>query len=235
MYKIYSDFDETISVRDVGSQILAQFGTPIAFDIWHEFDAGAKDAAECLRIACSSVSNISPADLERIAEVQTLRLGFVEFADFCQSQNIELRIASDGFSCYIRAILEQNGLARIPFWTNSIEIGEDGALSQEFPHRREGCDRCGSCKCSLLLTTSDDSDTIVYVGDGYSDWCPAMMADVVFATRDLKRQCGELGIPHHPFEDFHEVQAILTNYLKERPKYRREQAHRRRKELIMME
>jgi 2-hydroxy-3-keto-5-methylthiopentenyl-1-phosphate phosphatase len=61
------------------------------------------------------------------------------------------------------------------------------------------------------------------------------MADVVFACRDLKRQCGELGIPHHPFDDFFEVKAILQKYLAEKPKYRREQAHRRRKELIIME
>jgi len=235
MYKVYSDFDETITVRDVGSQILSQFGTPIAFEIWRDFDSGAKGAAECLQIACSSVSGITPADLQRIADAQLLKPGFIEFSNFCTSQQIEFRISSDGFSCYIRGILEKNGLSHIPFWTNVIEIGKDGALTQEFPHQREGCDRCASCKCSLLLTTSDDSDTIVYIGDGYSDWCPAQMADVVFATRDLKRQCGELGIPHHPFEDFFEVQAILSNYLQERPKYRREQAHRRRKELIMME
>jgi len=235
VYKIYCDFDETITVRDVGSQILSQFGTPVAFEIWKDFDAGSKGAAECLSIACSSVSGFTTNDLERIADAQTLRPGFVEFAEFCRSLGIELRIASDGCSCYIRTILEKQGLSDIPFWTNTVEVQDDGTLSQDFTHQREGCDRCASCKCSLLLTTSDDSDTIVYVGDGYSDWCPAMMADVVFACRDLKRECGELGIPHHPFEDFLEVRAILETYLKERPKYRREQAHRRRKDLITIE
>ncbi len=234
MYKVYCDFDETVTTCDVGSQILAEFGTPIAFEVWRDFDAGAKGAAECLGIACSSVSGITSADLDRIAVAQTLRAGFKEFSEFCKLNGIELRIASDGFSCYIRSILDKNGIS-IPVWTNSIELAQDGTLSQAFPHEREGCDRCASCKCALLLTTSDDSDTLVYIGDGYSDWCPATMADVVFATRDLKRQCGELGIPHHPFEDFFEVRPILANYLSDRPKYRREQAHRRRKELIMME
>jgi len=235
MYKIYSDFDETISVRDVGSQILALFGSQIAFDIWKDFDAGSKNAAECLQIACESVSGFSQKALNEIVEDQKLKPGFCEFVNDCKSKGIDFRIASDGFSCYIRAILEKNELSHIPFWTNSIEIENDGTLSYEFPNQREGCDRCASCKCAALLTTSDDSDTIVYIGDGYSDWCPAMMADVVFACRDLKRQCTELGIPHHPFDDFFEVQSILQNYLRDRPKYRREQAHRRRKELIMME
>jgi 2-hydroxy-3-keto-5-methylthiopentenyl-1-phosphate phosphatase len=234
MYKVYCDFDETISTRDVGTQIIQRFGTLEAFEIWKDFDSGIKSAAECLRIALGTVSNMDVASAEELFAEQQLKTGFIEFTEFCKSKNIELRIASDGFSCYIDSILRRHKLA-IPIWTNDIEIQRDGTLSANFPNEREGCDRCASCKCALLLTTSDDSDTIVYVGDGYSDWCPAMMADVVFACRDLKRQCGELGIPHHPFEDFHEVKAILENYLQDRPKYRREQAHRRRKDLITIE
>ena len=234
MYKVYCDFDETITVRDVGSQILARFGTMDAFDIWKDFDSGAKSAAECLRIACETVHGANVEAVMSLVNEQHLRDGFREFYLFCTSRGIDLQITSDGFSFYIESILAQHRLA-IPVWTNKIDCAEDGTLSINFPNQREGCTRCASCKCAGLLTTSDDSDTIVYIGDGYSDWCPATMADVVFATRDLKRQCGEHGIPHHPFEDFHEVQAILATYLKDRPKYRREQAHRRRKELIMME
>ena len=234
MYKVYCDFDETVTVLDVGSQMLARFGTPIAFDIWKEFDAGGKNAAECLTVACNSVTGMSRSAMLEIAHAQILRPGFKEFTDFCRDRDIDLRITSDGFSCYIREIFAKEHIS-VPIWTNEIEVAEDGTLFQNFVNQREGCDRCASCKCAGVLTTSDDSDTVVYIGDGYSDWCPAQMADVVFATRDLKRQCGELGIPHHPFDDFFEVRKILENYLREKPKYRREQAHRRRKELITIE
>ncbi len=235
MYKVYCDFDETITTKDVGSQILARFGTEIAFQVWKDFDAGAKNAAACLRIACESVTGISVEDITRISGSQNLKPGFVEFADFCNSNGIELCVTSDGFSCYIREIFRKYNLEYLPVWTNAIEPANDGTLAYDFHHQREGCDRCAACKCAALLTSSEESDTLVYIGDGYSDWCPAMMADVVFACRDLKRQCGELGIPHHPFEDFFEVQSILKTYLHTRPKYRREQAHRRRKELISIE
>ena len=235
MYKVYCDFDETISVRDVGMQIIEQFGTSEALTVWKDFDNGTKSAAECLAIALATIKNINAESATAIFDRQVLKEGFVDFARFCEANNIELSIASDGFSFYITSILERYGLQHIPVWTNTVELGEDGRLNFQFNNQREGCTRCASCKCALLLTTSDDSDTIVYIGDGYSDWCPAMMADVVFACRDLPRQCGELGIPHHPFEDFHEVQAILGNYLRDRPKFRREQAHRKRKELITIE
>lgn len=235
MYKIFCDFDETITTRDVGSQILARFGTPVALEIWKDFDAGLKTPAECLHIACETASNMTEEAIDNLLMEQTPRAGFLEFARFCAEQAIDFTIVSDGFSIYITRTLERLGLTHIPIWTNTIELNENGRFDITFEHEREGCDRCASCKCAGLLTMSDDADTVVYLGDGYSDWCPATMADIVFATRDLKRQCGELGIPHHPFEDFYHVQAILSNYLKERPKYRREQAHRRRKELITME
>ncbi|HWF43634.1 MAG TPA: MtnX-like HAD-IB family phosphatase [Candidatus Kapabacteria bacterium] len=235
MYKVYCDFDETITMRDVGRQIIGRFGASLSEEIWKDFDAGIRSAAECLRIECSSVQGANREAIDAIIQAQALRPGFAEFAVFCQERNIELYIVSDGFSIYIRPLLEQNGLSHIPIWTNTIELKNDGSLDINFEHQREGCTRCASCKCARILTSSEDSDTVVYIGDGYSDWCPSSMSDVVFARRDLKRQCTELGIPHHPFEDFHEVQAILSNYLKDRPKYRREQAHRKRKELITIE
>ena len=235
MYRIFCDFDETVTTRDVGSQILSQFGTILAFDIWKDFDAGIKTPAECLRIACETVTQVTETEMAALIDAQVFRAGFPEFIDFCRDRSIPFTIVSDGFSIYIRRMLAERGFSHIPIWTNTIELSADGTLDVSFEHEREGCDRCASCKCAGILTTSEDSDTIVYLGDGYSDWCPAKLSDVVFATRDLKRQCGELGIPHHPFEDFFEVRAILENYLAERPKYRREQAHRRRKELISIE
>jgi 2,3-diketo-5-methylthio-1-phosphopentane phosphatase len=235
VYKVYCDFDETVTMNDVGLQFLQTFGTPLALDIWKDFEAGTKSAAECHRIACATAKGINMETAIAMMESQDLREGFLEFTQLCKESSIDLRIVSDGFSVYIRYILDKHGLTHIPIWTNDVELADDGTLAAEFRNEREGCSRCASCKCALILTTSSDEDTVVYTGDGFSDHCPVRIADVVFARSDLKRQCGELGIPHHPFEDFHEVRAILENYLRDRPKYRREQAHRRRKELIMME
>jgi 2-hydroxy-3-keto-5-methylthiopentenyl-1-phosphate phosphatase len=234
VYKVYCDFDETVTKRDVGLQLLSRFGTSLALDVWKDLDAGTKSAAECYRIACGTVKDVTQEAFEALVEEQELRDGFLQFVKFCQSNNIELHIVSDGLSLYIERILAKYGLD-LPVWTNDVRLAADGSLDVRLTNERESCRRCSSCKCARLLTTSADEDTIVYCGDGYSDHCPVRMADVVFARSTLLRQCGELGIPHHPFEDFYKVQQILSNYLKERPKYRREQAHRRRKELITIE
>lgn len=234
MYKIFVDFDATVTQNDVWSVLFKKYGKPLAFDIWKEFGRGHKTAAECIRIACSTVEGVDPSDALELFKNEPLRPGFVEFARWCEEGKLDLRIVSDGFNAYIRPILKHNEL-RIPFYANDIELQEDGTLSVNFQHARESCRHCGSCKCAHLLAHSADEDTIVYVGDGYSDMCPVQMSDVVFARDQLLKHCEELGIHYHPFKDFFEVQRILENYLRERPKYQRKTAHHRRKELVTIE
>lgn len=235
MYKVYCDFDATVVTSDVWHELFHRFGRPEAFTIWREFNAGNMRAAECIEFACRTVQNADRPSVLELFRKQPLREGFPQFAQFCQTNRLELRIVSDGFSGYIRPILELHGLDHIPYWTNDVELSDAGTLDVSFRHQREGCRHCGACKCALLLTTSADDDTIVYIGDGYSDVCPVQMADVVFARDKLLVYCNEHSIPHHPFQDFHEVQHILANYLAERPKYARRHARHRRKELIAIE
>ena len=52
----------------------------------------------------------------------------------------------------------------------------------------------------------------MYVGDGYSDRCAALVADRVFATGGLARYLEALGIAYHPFTDFFDIaNAIVTS------------------------
>jgi 2-hydroxy-3-keto-5-methylthiopentenyl-1-phosphate phosphatase len=234
LYRVFCDFDATITVNDVWHVLFTKYGKPIAFEIWKEFGRGKKTAAECVRIACETVEGADPEEVKAMFEREPLRPGFVGFVKFCKEQDLGLTIISDGFTGYIRPILGKNNID-VPYYSNDIEVTEQGSLSIDFRYGRESCRHCAACKCANILTNVFEDDTIVYVGDGYSDTCPVELADVVFARDTLLAQCGKKGIPHHPFNDFFEVEAILKNYLLERPKYRREQARRRRKELFMIE
>ncbi len=234
MYRIYCDFDATVTVNDVWNVLFTRYGKPLAFEIWKEFGHGNLTAAECIRIACSTVENADPAEALAMFRSQPLRPGFVEFVAFCKTNGLELRIVSDGFTGYIRPILAENRI-EVPYNTNDIEVQPDGTLSVEFKNGRESCRHCAACKCGHIIETSADEDTIVYVGDGYSDVCPVQMSDVVFARDMLLASCSKRGIPHHPYEDFFTVRSILETYLSQRPKYKRKPAEHRRKELYMIE
>jgi 2-hydroxy-3-keto-5-methylthiopentenyl-1-phosphate phosphatase len=48
-------------------------------------------------------------------------------------------------------------------------------------------------------------DRVIYIGDGYSDRCPAMQADIVFAKDHLADLMDEKGVQYEPFESFADV------------------------------
>ena len=51
---------------------------------------------------------------------------------------------------------------------------------------------------------------IIYIGDGYSDFCPSKFADLVFAKNLLFQRCQQKGIPCIPFKDFSDINAYLV-------------------------
>jgi 2-hydroxy-3-keto-5-methylthiopentenyl-1-phosphate phosphatase len=50
---------------------------------------------------------------------------------------------------------------------------------------------------------------LVYIGDGYSDRCPALACDRVFARDFLSRFLTDEGVPFESFETLHDVVAAL--------------------------
>ncbi len=51
---------------------------------------------------------------------------------------------------------------------------------------------------------------VVYIGDGYSDTCPAAKADLVFAKDVLYEYCREQGIPAVPFNSFQDILEFIV-------------------------
>ncbi len=188
MYHIYCDFDATVTINDVWDNLFKRFGDPYAFKVWEKFNTGEYTAAQCIAEACNTVKGANPEEMNAMFISEPLRQGFIDFAEFCSSSNIKLTIVSDGFSLYIDPILGHHGI-NIPNYANKVGLTDAGTLNVEFPHARESCRFCGACKCGTIMTTSGDEDTIVYIGDGYSDHCPVEISDVVFARDMLSRFC----------------------------------------------
>jgi 2-hydroxy-3-keto-5-methylthiopentenyl-1-phosphate phosphatase len=94
---------------------------------------------------------------------------------------------------------------------------------------------CASCKRNALLTKAAPEALIVYIGDGYSDFCAVEHADIVFAKKALAAYCNAERIPHYPFSTFDDVLMLLQQALRKKRLKPRRQAALKRKEAFERE
>ena len=91
--------------------------------------------------------------------------------------------------------------------------GRVGARRLSQPHRREGCAAgSGVCKCDATGKQLGKGvrPSLVFIGDGRSDFCVSGRADLLFAKDELALYAAGRGQAHHPFNTFHDVVAVLA-------------------------
>jgi 2-hydroxy-3-keto-5-methylthiopentenyl-1-phosphate phosphatase len=207
---IISDFDGTICTVDMGNEILNKFTDKN----WDGIDRDYIKGKIGSRVAYKRISRILKGSREKMRDFvlakEKLDPFFSQFYYLSKEKGIDVKIVSDGLDFYIQTILEKYGLGDIEYFSNSAVFSNDGSLVIEFPAMNELCGRCGTCKNHLLNSYRFKYDEIIYIGDGYSDFCPSKYADLVFAKRALLRRCEEDGTPCMPFNDFNEI----NNYLR---------------------
>jgi len=208
--KLFVDFDGTITKQDVGNAFFREFGGPVCEGIVEEYKEGRISAQECFRREVAAIGTLSLQRADAFLRDQPIDEGFRALVLFCQTHRIDLHIASDGFDFYIRKILSAHGLSSVPFFANELALEEtevegECTLSITFPHSDEECTRCACCKRNIMLTHAGDDDTIVLVGEGYSDHCPARYADIVFAKDELQTFCQRENISYIPYTSLADV------------------------------
>ena len=207
---ILCDFDGTVSMRDMGYELLSTF----ARGNWEEIDQqysegkiGSKEAYERIATMCEAV----PEEMEAfIVERSLIDPYFGRFHDYCLSRSIDLKIVSDGFDFYIKRLLEHNGLPSIPYFANHLSCKRGTTISIEHPYLSGDCGLCGTCKRAILLAERPFYDLITYIGNGYSDRCAAGEADRVYAKEVLFEYCVRGGIDCTHFDHFGEVADDLS-------------------------
>ncbi|TMA07830.1 MAG: phosphoserine phosphatase, partial [Methanobacteriota archaeon] len=96
-------------------------------------------------------------------------------------------IVSEGLDFYVRHLMRKWDLP-LPLRTNHA-VFEEGRIRIEYPWADATCTLCGTCKLLRLFQLRTEGFRMAYVGDGHSDLCPAVEADVVFAKRELADLC----------------------------------------------
>ena len=210
MIKIFTDFDGTITLRDVGDAMFETFGGEQCRQIIQDYRDENISAVECFRRECAACSTVNVWELNAFLDAQEIDPTFADFVKYCRHRQFDCTVVSDGMDYYIKRILDRHGVGDVPFFSNVLRLTPvDGTpyvrFEPEFPYTDELCDRCACCKRNHLLALSGDDDTIVYVGEGYSDRCPAKYADAVFAKDELLTYCQDENISYYEYRTFADI------------------------------
>lgn len=206
---VLCDFDGTICTVDMGNEILNRFTD----EGWEEIDraycAGEIGSRDAYSQVVSLFKGTKAQMLEFVSASEKLDPHFPEFYSFCREKGVDIKIVSDGLDFYIDSILRKYNLQDIEYFSNVVVFQGDGRLSIKFPRMNDHCEKCGTCKKSVLTQHRSNYDRVIYVGNGYSDVCPAKDADLVFAKEILYERCRQNGTACMHYENFNDILVSL--------------------------
>ncbi|MDL1892011.1 2-hydroxy-3-keto-5-methylthiopentenyl-1-phosphate phosphatase [Sphingobacteriales bacterium CHB3] len=230
--KIFVDFDGTITRQDVGNAFFREFSGERCSGYVAEYKAEKISAKELFRQEVAAIGVLDEGRAEDFLFSQPIDDSFKSFVEFCRARAIAFHVVSDGLDYYIRKILSHNGIDGVSFFANKLEAVRENGIARldiSFPFDHAECTRCACCKRNIMLTHAGEEDIIVYIGEGYSDRCPAQYADVVFAKEELQKFCQEKNISYFLYSSFDDVVERMEDILsRKRPKKRREAEMKRR-------
>lgn len=212
---IICDFDGTVSERDVGHNFFGTFimGKERWLDLIENWKLGLISSKECLEREMEWVE-AGVEELDSFVSDEKLDPYFKDFVDFCNRCEYNLLIVSDGLDYYIDLMLMKTGLGYLDYRANKLVTSSSTLVDIKFPYYNSmECTMCGNCKRYHLEELKDGGFYTVYVGNGYSDRCPAQHADLVLAKGDLLDYCKMKKIDYVPFKNFRDVEFELTERL----------------------
>jgi len=188
------DWDGTVTETDTLHLVIAEFGDLAVFRALED-DIGRRLTLREV-IACEMETVTAPLDDVVCWLLDTVRIrpGFAALVE-----RHDPLIVSAGFHELIGPVLEREGVqARVV--ANHVTADPAGWRAV-FPPA-EPCPVCGEpCKRASVVGLGP----FAYAGDGVSDRCVSLAADVVFARDGLARYLDSLGAPYRPFRDLRDV------------------------------
>ncbi len=233
-FNIYIDFDGTITNIDVGEQMFVKFGDPEKCkNVIDEWIDGKTSSRTVWIELCKTVSDFNENDFDKFIDEVELDPYFLEFIEYCKSNNFAVTILSDGLDYYINKIASKNKFDDLKIFSNTLKVEKDKQLVPSFPFGDEECSNCANCKRNHILNSSSDDEINIYIGDGYSDTCAAQYCDYIFAKRSLLKYCEKNRIPYYPFNNFSDVKKIVEQLSAKRKIKKRHQASLKRRDAYM--
>jgi len=235
-FKIFLDFDGTITKNDVGEEIFRKFlDESIVKKIVDDLIADKISSRQCWEILCESASILNKTDFDDFILTQEIDPTLHRFVKYGEAKSFQLFVLSDGFDYYIDKILKRENLNQLKVFSNKLILTDDGKLIPSFPYYNADCRSSSNCKRNHILENSGEDDYTVFIGDGNSDNDAIQYVDFIFAKDDLLKFCEVQRITYFSFKDFNDVIVRLNELVSKKRLKKRHQAELKRREAFMIE
>lgn len=201
--EVFFDFDNTITPFDVLDDIIKRFSINKGWlKLEKKWERGEIGSRECLKRQMGLVKIDKSRLLGYLRKIK-IDPYFKKILVRFKKEGIKPVILSDSFSFFINNILSNNAVSGIRVHSNRLNFSKTG-FSLSFPHKDRKCTLCAHCKKNSLLKNGRNGKIKVYIGDGTSDLCAALHADLIFAKGRLLehlRRRGKSCIPIKTLKD----------------------------------
>ncbi len=202
---ILSDFDGTITLKDGLYSFIEKYAKGDWQKIEQDWANGKINSKECLIEEFKLVPNLSEELISEFIDTLGIDETFIDFYNQINVKNIDFYIVSDGIDYFIKQILKKYKLENVKIISNHGEFrGEFFEIT--FPNDFSSCiNNAGTCKCKILSDLKQEYETIIYIGDGVSDYCVANKADILYAKSKLMDYCIKNRIKYQPYKSFNDI------------------------------
>ncbi|MBB6676554.1 2-hydroxy-3-keto-5-methylthiopentenyl-1-phosphate phosphatase [Cohnella lubricantis] len=204
---LFCDFDGTITLSDNIVAVMKHFNpegwVPIVEDIIALRKSVRQGVGEMFELLPSSMKEEITSYILKTAGI---RPGFQQLLDWCKTNGVEFFVTSGGIDFFVYPLLAPFGIPKDHIYCNGSDFSGE-RIRITWPHScDEHCDNdCGMCKTAVIRRFPQDRYTRILIGDSVTDFAGAKLVDLVFSRSHLTERCVELGLPHIPFETFHDV------------------------------
>ncbi len=236
VFKVFIDFDGTITKKDVGDAIFLKFcDEKIVNGIIDKLLSDKISARQCWVSLCEIAKIPDKKELNDFIDTIEIDPAFHKFVQFCVENKIDFYVLSDGFDYYIDRIFKRESLDYVKFYSNRLEITEDNKFIPHFPYLDINCQTSANCKRNHIINHSSDDEFTVFIGDGNSDKYTSQFCDFIFAKADLLKFCERERITYFPFNDFQDIIERMENLIAKKRLKKRHQAQLKRREIYIAE
>jgi len=235
-FKIFLDFDGTITKNDVGEEIFKKIlKEDIVKKIVDDLLTDKISSRECWESLCESALINDKNEFDNFILSQEIEPTLHQFVDYCDKNRFQLFVLSDGFDYYIEKILKRKNLSHLKVFSNKLILNDEGKLIPSYPHYNADCRSSANCKRNHIIENSGEDDYTVFIGDGSSDIDAIRYVDFIFAKDDLLKYCEVQRITYFPFRNFDEVILRMNELLSKKRLKKRHQAELKRREAFTIE